>query len=93
MLEFVDPALVGASGRLKEYATDCRLYTPGHPGGSFALFTEALTSDIFMLAHFLGWVGKALMLRDWTLCWILCILWELVEYSFQHMMGNFYECW
>ena len=38
-------------------------------------------------------MAKALIMRDWTLLWILCILWELVEYSFQHRMPNFHECW
>ena len=45
------------------YATDCRLYAPDHPDGPFAPFVEKL--DRFILAHFLGWICKALMFRDW----------------------------
>jgi hypothetical protein len=44
-------------------------------------------------AHTFGWWAKMVMLRDWRLCWILGILWELLEYSFQHILPNFHECW
>lgn len=44
-------------------------------------------------AHAFGWWAKMVMLRDWRLCWILGILWELLEYSFQHILPNFHECW
>jgi phosphatidylserine synthase 2 len=49
--------------------------------------------DIFTVAHALGWVGKAIMLRDWWLLHALNISWELVEYSLQTKLANFYECW
>jgi len=44
-------------------------------------------------AHTFGWCAKMIMLRDWRLCWILGILWEVLEYSFQHILPNFHECW
>jgi len=38
-----------------EYAVDCRVHTPNHPSGSnYANIMDALHSDIFLLAHFLG---------------------------------------
>ncbi|KIJ55000.1 hypothetical protein M422DRAFT_221436 [Sphaerobolus stellatus SS14] len=49
--------------------------------------------DIFCLAHSLGWFGKALILRDYWFCWILSIAFEFAEYSLQHHLANFAECW
>jgi len=49
--------------------------------------------DIFVLAHFLGWFGRALILRDYWFCWILSILFEFCEYTFQYLLPNFNECW
>jgi len=49
--------------------------------------------DIFVLAHFLGWFGRAIIFRDYWFCWILSILFEFCEYSLQHLLPNFNECW
>jgi phosphatidylserine synthase 2 len=49
--------------------------------------------DEFVIAHALGWVVKALMMRDYWICWILSITFELLEYSLQHQLPNFAECW
>lgn len=49
--------------------------------------------DIFVLAHALGWYGKALITRDYWLCWVLSIAFELCEYSLEHQLNNFAECW
>jgi phosphatidylserine synthase 2 len=49
--------------------------------------------DIFVLAHVLGWYGKSLILRDYWFCWILSIMFEVMEYSLQHQLANFAECW
>ena len=73
------------------YGSDCRIYTPGDPGGNFARVSESV--DIFFLAHLLGWFMKALFLRDWMLAWVLSLSWELLEYSFQDVLPNFIECW
>ena len=69
------------------YAADCRLYTPEDPAGPFARVAETL--DIFVIAHTLGWFGKALLLRDWRLGWTLSVLWELIEITFQKILPNF----
>lgn len=76
----------------KLYAADCRLYTPENETNKFANLTDAIL-DRFMVAHFLGWFGKAIIFRNWRLILILCIAWELIEYSFQHILKNFHECW
>ena len=49
--------------------------------------------DEFVIAHTLGWWGKALMLRDLKLLWVLSIGFELLELTFHHMLPNFNECW
>jgi phosphatidylserine synthase 2 len=49
--------------------------------------------DLFVVAHTLGWFGKALILRDYWFCWIISIAFELCEYSLQHQLNNFAECW
>lgn len=36
----------------------------------FFLYSQGAAVDIFALAHFLGWLGKALILRDYWLCWV-----------------------
>jgi len=32
-------------------------------------------------------------MRDYTLCWIMSIMFEFLEMSFEHMLPNFKECW
>lgn len=49
--------------------------------------------DVFVLAHVLGWYGKAIILRDYWLCWILSVTFEFCEYSLEHQLNNFAECW
>lgn len=76
----------------KSYANDCRIYTPESPNGPFANIVDAFY-DIFAFSHFLGWVGKAILVREWGLLWGASILWELLEYAFQDSLVNFHECW
>lgn len=37
--------------------------------------------DVFVIAHFLGFVAKALMVRNAALLWLLSITWEFTEVS------------
>ena len=67
----------------KTYAESCDL-TPTN-------FFNAI--DIFFVGHLLGWTVKALMLRDWRICWVISVQWELIEVVFRHMLPNFKECW
>jgi phosphatidylserine synthase 2 len=91
MMDASDVPLTPPPHNSKSYASDCRVYTPGDPGGPFARVTEAI--DLFVVAHFVGWWAKAVMLRDWRLAWSLSVLWELVEMSLQGVLPNFAECW
>lgn len=49
--------------------------------------------DVFVPTHFFGWWVKTLMLRDYWLCHTLSIVFELLEYTLEHQLPNFAECW
>jgi phosphatidylserine synthase 2 len=76
----------------KDYAADCRLYTPENPVSSFNNFREAFW-DAHTLAHLLGWWVKMLILRDWKLCFFLSVFFEWIEITFRYHLKNFWECW
>ncbi|XP_063960758.1 phosphatidylserine synthase 2-like [Lytechinus pictus] len=90
LISYIDSDL-GKELPEKTYAEDCSFYTPGHPEGAFHNFWEKW--DIFVLAHVLGWYIKMLMIRDYWLCTILSISFEIMEYTFEHQLNNFGECW
>ncbi|KAI8149773.1 phosphatidyl serine synthase-domain-containing protein [Fennellomyces sp. T-0311] len=79
---YFDPEL-GHELPERSYAEQCDL----------SLDTFKNQVDIFVLAHVLGWYGKAIILRDYWLCWILSLAFELCEYSLEHQLNNFAECW
>eukprot|EP01059_Diplonema_ambulator_P011284 TRINITY_DN21232_c0_g1_i1.p1 TRINITY_DN21232_c0_g1~~TRINITY_DN21232_c0_g1_i1.p1 ORF type:complete len:420 (+),score=75.73 TRINITY_DN21232_c0_g1_i1:93-1262(+) len=66
-----------------EYAADCSL--------SFSNLWSRI--DVFIIAHSLGWVAKALMLRSVWFCWLLSVAWEITEVIFAVILPNFSECW
>ncbi|KAJ1670312.1 hypothetical protein EV182_008290, partial [Spiromyces aspiralis] len=82
MMRFFDKDL-GVKLPERSYAENCEI-TPTNVKNGI---------DIFVLAHSLGWFGKSLILRDHLICWILSISFELMEYSLQHQLPNFAECW
>jgi len=82
MMKYLDPNL-GVPLPEKSYAENC----------DFTATNIWNAIDIFCLAHALGWFGKALILRDYWFCWILSIAFEFAEYSLQHQLPNFAECW
>jgi phosphatidylserine synthase 2 len=47
--------------------------------------------DEFVIAHFVGWIFKHMMLRDIKLSMILSLLFELMEYTFEFLQPNFAE--
>jgi len=49
--------------------------------------------DGFVTTHFFGWWLKTLIIRDYWLCNVMSIGFELLEYSLQHQLPNFSECW
>lgn len=82
MLTALDPS-VGVPFELPLYAEDCSL--------SYANVREK--TDVFVLAHFFGWLVKALFFRHRILLWVFSITWELVELALIYMVPNFAECW
>ncbi|KAK1348884.1 hypothetical protein LUQ84_002029 [Hamiltosporidium tvaerminnensis] len=81
-LKYIDPSL-GVPLPERSYATHCDL-----------TFTNLYNQmDIFVVAHIFGWYFKAIIFRDYFLCWILSVMFEVMEYSLQHQLPNFAECW
>ncbi|CAN4121742.1 unnamed protein product [Withania somnifera] len=76
----------------RSYGADCRIYVPDHSTNRFKNLYDTLF-DEFVLAHIIGWWGKAIMIRNQPLLWVLSIGFELMELTFRHMLPNFNECW
>ena len=38
-------------------------------------------------------VAQTLIIRDWWLCTVLSIMFEVMEYTMEHQLANFSECW
>ncbi|MQL89622.1 hypothetical protein Taro_022199, partial [Colocasia esculenta] len=76
----------------RSYGSDCRIYVPENPKSRFINVYDTLF-DEFVLAHIFGWWGKAIMIRNQPLLWVLSIGFELMELTFRHMLPNFNECW
>ncbi|PKU83173.1 CDP-diacylglycerol--serine O-phosphatidyltransferase 1 [Dendrobium catenatum] len=90
-MKFLHPDL-GIELPERSYGTDCRIYVPDNPKSRFNNVYETLF-DEFVLAHIFGWWGKAIMIRNQSLLWVLSIGFELMELTFRHMLPNFNECW
>ncbi|RQM23720.1 hypothetical protein B5M09_003912 [Aphanomyces astaci] len=90
-LRHYDPRL-GVQLPEEGFAEDCRLFTPEHPTNVMANIS-ATFFDRFVIMHFLGWIVGALMIRSYTVCWLISILFEFYELSFAHWLKNFAECW
>lgn len=54
----------------RAYGEDCSLLLPNGKGINWDVIRSTVW-DEFTLAHFLGWWGKALILRDRTMLWTL----------------------
>lgn len=82
LFSFVDSSL-GVPLREQSYAENCALTIENIKGGL----------DVFVFAHLAGWIAKTLILRDYWLCWVISVLFEVMEYSLEHQLPNFAECW
>lgn len=67
----------------RDYGVDC----------TFSWSNVMSNVDEFVLAHIFGWYAKAIILRDYWICWIISVMFEIAEYSLQHQLPNFAECW
>jgi phosphatidylserine synthase 2 len=76
----------------KSYAEDCRRWTPENPHSQFANLADTF-EDVHTFAHWIGWWGKMLFMRDWYIAWICSSMFEICEITFRHWLPNFWECW
>ena len=84
MLMWIDLDLNGSStDSTKLYAVDC----------SFTWENMSSRLDVFILAHFFGWIFKALLVRHTGILWAISFMWECTELFFAHVLPNFAECW
>lgn len=90
VLEALDPRLAQPTIE-RSYSIDCQIYTPDHPTSKFANVMG--TMDIFVSAHFFGWLIKTLIFRNNLFAWMMSISFEIYELSLRHWLPNFYECW
>lgn len=91
LVALLDPSL-GKPLPERNYAVDCRVFTPEDPVSSFRNVRDAI-KDEFFVAHAIGWLVKTLMLRDIKLALFCSVLFETLELSLRHILPNFYECW
>jgi len=73
------------------YGNQCTLWDTNHPDGP--LHNVLSKMDGFVPAHFFGWFFKTLILRDIWLANVISFGFELLEYTFEHQLPNFSECW
>ncbi|KAL7001071.1 heat shock protein Pss1 [Sarracenia purpurea var. burkii] len=76
-MKFLHPNL-GVELPERSYGADCRIYVPENPTNRFKNVYDTLF-DEFVLAHIFGWWGKAIMIRNQPLLWVLSIGFELME--------------
>ena len=76
----------------KNYADDCRVFTPENPvSGMFNIYDAVF--DVHFVAHLAGWWFKMMIIRDTKIAWVISGTFELIEVSFRHWLENFWECW
>lgn len=90
VLKYIDLRL-GVPLPEKNYAVDCRIYTPENPESRFANLRDAM--DLYIVCHWFGWWSKMLIFRDAYICLFLSVTFEWLELSFKHWIPNFAECW
>ncbi|ELK32069.1 Phosphatidylserine synthase 2, partial [Myotis davidii] len=89
-LKYVDPRL-GVPLPERDYGGNCLIYDADNETDPFHNVWDKL--DGFVPAHFIGWYLKTLMIRDWWTCTIVSVMFEFLEYSLEHQLPNFSECW
>ena len=72
------------------YGNECDLWDRNH---SQPLHNVLDKMDGFVPAHFFGWFFKTMILRDIWLATMISFGFELLEYTFEHQLANFSECW
>jgi phosphatidylserine synthase 2 len=79
LLQHLDPSL-GVAVTYRDYGSACAIW---HPTTGTLDWSNVLSAlDVFVLAHSVGWWGKALLIRNTTLLWAYSIGFELMEATF-----------
>uniref|UniRef100_UPI00358E01CC phosphatidylserine synthase 2 isoform X2 n=1 Tax=Myxine glutinosa TaxID=7769 RepID=UPI00358E01CC len=89
-MKFIDSKL-GVPLPERDYGGNCLIYDPDDQNDHFHNVWDKI--DGFVIAHFLGWGLKTVMIRDWWMCTIVSVMFEFLEYSLEHQLPNFSECW
>ena len=75
----------------KDYGGNCRIYDYDVPHDPYHNLKDKM--DIFIFAHAVGYWCKTLIFRDWWLTTVISVTFEFMEYSLEHQLPNFSECW
>jgi len=75
----------------QDYGGSCDIYDPETPDDPFHNFWDKM--DWFVIFHLTGWWAKSLLFRDYWMSNVLSITFEVLEYSLEHQLPNFAECW
>ncbi|KAK2177964.1 hypothetical protein NP493_570g03007 [Ridgeia piscesae] len=75
----------------KDYGGNCRIYDPDNPEDPWHNVWDKM--DGFVVVHLFGWWLKTLILRDYWLCVVFSTMFEVMEYTLEHQLPNFSECW
>ncbi len=90
MLKFLDEDL-GEPIPEKDYGGTCLIYDPETPNDPYHNVWDKM--DIFIFSHLFGYFCKTLIFRDWWLTTVISVMFEFLEYSLEHQLPNFSECW
>lgn len=90
LLKHLDPKL-GEPLAERSYGGNCLIYDADKPDDPWHNVWDKM--DPFVPTHFFGWWLKTLILRDVWLCWVISVLFEVMEYTLEHQLPNFSECW
>lgn len=83
VLQHVDPSYVCTLVRENPHADDCRFWS----GNIY------LVLDRFIVAHFIGWTVKALLIPHRGLLWSASFTFEIVERILVPLLPSLRECW
>ena len=90
LLKFLDENL-GEPIPEKDYGGNCRIYDFDNPTNPYHNIFDKV--DIFISAHAIGYWCKTLIFRDWWFATVISVMFEFLEYSLEHQLPNFSECW
>ncbi len=75
----------------KDYGGNCLVYDESTPEDPYHNLWDKV--DVFIFAHLFGYWCKTLIFRDLWLCTVISVMFEFLEYSLEHQLPNFSECW